>query len=75
MKAMEKDRSRRYDTASSFASDVEAYLTDEQVRACPPSFAYRTKKLLRRHKARADSRHMFFSDANPVVGKWRGAIC
>src|SRR5438045_6057160 len=37
MKAMEKDRARRYDTASGMARDVERYLVDEPVQACPPS--------------------------------------
>src|SRR5262249_40411049 len=37
MKALEKDRSRRYETAAAFAADVERYLHDEPVEACPPS--------------------------------------
>ena len=37
MKALEKDRSRRYETASGLARDVERYLADEPVEACPPS--------------------------------------
>ena len=37
MKALEKDRSRRYDTASAFAADVQHYLANEPVQACPPS--------------------------------------
>jgi serine/threonine protein kinase/tetratricopeptide (TPR) repeat protein len=51
MKALEKDRSRRYDTASKFAEDVEHYLHDEAVTACPPSAAYRFRKFARRNKA------------------------
>ena len=39
MKALEKDRNRRYETASAFGADVERYLNDEQVQACPPSTA------------------------------------
>jgi eukaryotic-like serine/threonine-protein kinase len=50
MKALEKDRNRRYETASAFAADVERYLKDEQVQACPPSTAYRFKKFVRRNK-------------------------
>src|SRR5262249_8399297 len=50
MKALEKDRSRRYETASAFAADVERYLRDEPVLACPPSGWYRLRKLARRHK-------------------------
>ena len=37
MKALEKDRNRRYETANDFAADVQRYLTDEPVEACPPS--------------------------------------
>ena len=51
MKALEKDRDRRYETANGFASDVQRYLRDEPVRACPPSAAYRLRKLIRRNKA------------------------
>ena len=50
MKALEKDRNRRYETASGLAKDVERYLNDEPVSACPPSAAYRLKKLARRNK-------------------------
>ncbi|HZY89960.1 MAG TPA: protein kinase, partial [Gemmataceae bacterium] len=50
MKALEKDRNRRYDSAGTFAADVERYLADEPVLACPPSAAYRLRKLARRHK-------------------------
>ena len=37
MKALEKDRRRRYETANDFAADVMRYLTDQPVEACPPS--------------------------------------
>jgi hypothetical protein len=37
MKALEKDRSRRYESASAFAADIQRYLSDEPVLACPPS--------------------------------------
>ncbi|HEV3343139.1 MAG TPA: protein kinase [Pirellulales bacterium] len=50
MKALEKDRNRRYESASAFAADVQRYLRDEPVQACPPSLAYRLRKLMRRHK-------------------------
>jgi WD40 repeat protein len=50
MKALEKDRNRRYDTANSFAADVQRYLADEQVQACPPSAGYRLRKFARRNK-------------------------
>jgi serine/threonine protein kinase/WD40 repeat protein len=51
MKALEKDRDRRYETANGFATDVQRYLRDEPVRACPPSTVYRLRKLARRNKA------------------------
>jgi serine/threonine protein kinase/tetratricopeptide (TPR) repeat protein len=50
MKALEKDRNRRYETANGFALDVQRYLADEPVQACPPSASYRLRKLLRRYK-------------------------
>jgi serine/threonine protein kinase len=51
MKALEKDRARRYETANGFARDIERYLADEPVSACPPSARYRLGKFVRRHKA------------------------
>ena len=50
MKALEKDRNRRYETASGFARDVERYLADEPVQACPPSAGYRLRKFARRNR-------------------------
>jgi tetratricopeptide (TPR) repeat protein len=50
MKALEKDRSRRYETANGLAADVQRYLSDEPVVACPPSQLYRFQKLVRRNK-------------------------
>ena len=51
MKALEKDRNRRYETANGFALDLLRYLHDEHVLACPPSTAYRLRKFARRNKA------------------------
>jgi serine/threonine protein kinase len=51
MKALEKDRDRRYETAGAFAADVQRYLHDEPVQACPPSAWYRVRKFARRKKA------------------------
>src|SRR5207248_1213286 len=51
MRALEKNRNHRYETASAFAADVERYLHDEPVLACPPSTWYRFRKFARRHKA------------------------
>lgn len=51
MKALEKDRGRRYDSAASFAADVQRYLDDDQVLARPPSTGYLLRKFARRNKA------------------------
>jgi WD40 repeat protein/serine/threonine protein kinase len=53
MKALEKDRSRRYETANGFALDIQRYLADEPVVAGPPSAAYRLRKFLRRNRGPA----------------------
>jgi serine/threonine protein kinase len=50
MRCLEKDRSRRYDTASGLAKDVERYLKDEPVEARPPTVGYRFRKMARRNK-------------------------
>jgi len=50
MKALEKDRNRRYESASALAADVQRYLQDEPVLACPPSLRYRLGKFLRKHR-------------------------
>ncbi len=50
MKTLEKDRNRRYETASGFAMDVQRYLSDEPVQACPPSAGYQLRKFARRNK-------------------------
>jgi serine/threonine protein kinase/tetratricopeptide (TPR) repeat protein len=52
MKALEKDRSRRYETANALARDVQRYLADEAVEARPPSAGYRLRKFVRRNKGR-----------------------
>jgi tetratricopeptide (TPR) repeat protein len=51
MKALEKDRNRRYETASALAEDIHRYLHEEPVQACPPSVIYRFRKFVRRNKA------------------------
>jgi serine/threonine protein kinase/Flp pilus assembly protein TadD len=51
MKCLEKDRNRRYQTANSVVHDIQRYLHDEPVEACPPSAAYRFGKFARRHRA------------------------
>jgi serine/threonine protein kinase len=51
MRCLEKDRTRRYETASGLARDVEHYLKDEPVEACPPSTGYKLRKFVRKRKA------------------------
>jgi serine/threonine protein kinase len=51
MKALEKDRNRRYQTANGLGMDVQRYLSNEPVTARPPSRLYRFQKLVRRNKA------------------------
>jgi serine/threonine protein kinase/tetratricopeptide (TPR) repeat protein len=50
MKALDADRSRRYDTASGLAADIERYLHSEPVAARPPSTVYRMSRFTRRHR-------------------------
>jgi eukaryotic-like serine/threonine-protein kinase len=50
MKALEKDRARRYDSPTALAADITRYLTDEPVLASPPSLSYRTSKFIKRHR-------------------------
>jgi tRNA A-37 threonylcarbamoyl transferase component Bud32 len=50
MKALDKDRARRYETANALALDVMRYLDDEPVLACPPSVGYRLRKWAWRHR-------------------------
>jgi len=50
MKSLEKERSRRYETASGLARDIERFLGDEAVEACPPSAGYRMRKFVRKHR-------------------------
>jgi eukaryotic-like serine/threonine-protein kinase len=51
MKALEKDRTRRYETANGLARDIERYLNDEVVEARPPTAGYRLRKFARKHRA------------------------
>jgi serine/threonine protein kinase/WD40 repeat protein/tetratricopeptide (TPR) repeat protein len=50
MKSLDKDRTRRYETANGLAMDLQRYLADEPVQACPPSASYRLRKVVRRNK-------------------------
>jgi serine/threonine protein kinase/lipopolysaccharide biosynthesis regulator YciM len=50
MKALERDRTRRYETADALAADLRRYLDDETIHACPPSRRYRLGKFARKHR-------------------------
>ena len=73
MKALEKDRARRYDTANGFAADIQHYLNDEAVVACPPSAAYRFRKFARRNKASLATAAVIFAAllSGVVVSTWQ----
>jgi uncharacterized protein (TIGR03067 family) len=51
MRCLEKHRTRRYETANGLARDVERYLKDEPVEACPPTAGYKLRKFARKYKA------------------------
>ena len=51
MKCLEKDRTRRYETANGFARDIQRYLDGDPVEACPPSASYKLRKFARKHRA------------------------
>ena len=61
MKALEKDRARRYDGASSFAADIDRLLNDDAVEARPPTAIYQFGKLIRRHRMAARIALMLFA--------------
>jgi serine/threonine protein kinase/WD40 repeat protein len=77
MKALEKDRNRRYETANSLARDVQRYLADEPVQACPPKLSYRFRKLVRRNKALFATATLIAATllvaSAAVTWKWRDA--
>jgi non-specific serine/threonine protein kinase/serine/threonine-protein kinase len=50
MRCLEKDRTRRYETANALARDVERFLKDEAVEACPPSSGYKLRKFVKKHR-------------------------
>jgi len=73
MKALEKDRARRYETASGLAADVERYLRDEPVQACPPSVGYRFRKFAGRNKGVLTATLMiaFALVAGTIMSTWQ----
>jgi serine/threonine protein kinase/uncharacterized protein HemY len=76
MKALEKQRGRRYETPSGLAQDVGHYLRDEPVGACPPSSAYRLRKLLRRHKVSMTTAILVAASLvlGTAVSVWQAAV-
>jgi serine/threonine protein kinase len=73
MKALEKDRNRRYETANGIARDIERYLADEPVEACPPSAGYKLRKFARKNRqilATAGT-FMLLLMAAAVVSTWQ----
>src|SRR5262249_34342602 len=76
MKALEKDRNRRDETASGFAVDIQRYLADEPVSACPPSAAYRFRKFARRNKGTLTTAVLLATMlvAGTVVSSWQAVV-
>ena len=68
MKALDRDRERRYATAAAFAQDVERFLGDEAVSACPPSTLYLLRKFVRRHRAGLAAAGVLLAAAALAIG-------
>jgi non-specific serine/threonine protein kinase/serine/threonine-protein kinase len=73
MKCLEKDRARRYETASALMRDVERYLNEEPVEASPPSAGYRLRKFARKHRKliAAGAAFVLVLLAGTVVSTWQ----
>jgi serine/threonine protein kinase/tetratricopeptide (TPR) repeat protein len=76
MKCLEKDRDRRYESASALAADVQRYLNDEPVQACPPSAGYRLRKFARRNRRALLTAGMFAAVlvAATAVSAWQAVV-
>jgi serine/threonine protein kinase/WD40 repeat protein/tetratricopeptide (TPR) repeat protein len=76
IKALEKDRNRRYESASAFAADVQRYLHDEPVLACPPSVGYRLRKAMRRNKKLIAAGAVFVAllVAGTTISVWQAVL-
>jgi len=80
MKALEKDRNRRYEMADGFAMDVRRYLADQPVLAGPPTMGYRFRKFAQRNRrglvlARIAHRASFRAANLPKLGRPEGRAC
>ncbi len=72
MKALEKERNRRYETANGLARDLQRYLNDDPVEASPPSMLYRLGKLYRRHRKHLTTGYLLVLIAGLFLGMlWR----
>jgi tetratricopeptide (TPR) repeat protein len=76
MKALEKDRNRRYESAGALTNEVQRYLQNEPVLACPPTVGYRLRKLARRHKAALATAAIVFAalSAGTAVAVWQAVV-
>lgn len=75
MKALEKDRERRYSSAADLARDIRRYLEDEPVEASPPSSTYRLRKFIRRHRGPVLAASLIFLLlASGIIGTTLGMI-
>jgi serine/threonine protein kinase/tetratricopeptide (TPR) repeat protein len=75
MRALEKDRTRRYETVKGMAQDVHRFLKDEPVSAGPPGATYRVKKFVRRHRTGvAAAMFVFLAIIMGIVGTTTGLI-
>jgi tetratricopeptide (TPR) repeat protein len=76
LKALEKDRNRRYESAGAFANDVRRFLEGGVVQACPPTVGYRLRKLARRNKAALATAAMVFAAlaAGTTVAIWQAVV-
>jgi hypothetical protein len=73
MKCVEKDRARRYATASALEMDIRRYLSDELVEASPPSWTYRLRKLTRKYRGplRAAAAMAMLLMAATIFSSWQ----
>jgi WD40 repeat protein/serine/threonine protein kinase len=76
MKALDKDRSRRYATANGLARDIERYLQDEPVEAGPPSVWYKVRKLAGKHRTLLGTAGAFalLLTAGIIVSTWLAVL-
>ncbi|WP_020474732.1 protein kinase domain-containing protein [Zavarzinella formosa] len=67
LRALEKDRSRRYQTVGELAADIGRYLDGQPVKAAPPSVVYRAGKFARRHREKAMFLGLLLLASSPVI--------